>query len=173
MPMVYAEPPVNPPRNAMTANAVSAAASGTVAATGIPGFMILVWSMVGGVAQGGDLRGTLHNLGLAVTLMLVAVVFAGLALALTALSGRETFYKEEPGARQGQGQPLARKEATIGTLVSYTGLTLAGLAVDALALGLLLVQPGTEGFRLAAIVGTILQILALVVGLRRHLPTAR
>jgi hypothetical protein len=169
MPMVYAEPPVNPPRNALAANAVSAITSGTVAATGMPGVMVLVWSLVG-VAQDMNFRGTLHNLGLAVTLMLVAVVFAGLALALTALFGRETYFKAATGLAG--DLPMVRKEATPGTLLSYTSLTLLGLAVDALALGLLVVQPGTDGFRLAAAVGTVLQILALAVGIRRHLRAA-
>jgi hypothetical protein len=171
MTMVYAEPPVNPPRHALIANGMSAGASGIATAMGIPGLMVLAWSMAGAMAQGGDYRGgTLGNLSLAVGLLLIAIVFAGLAMALTAIFGRETLYKEERG--NAQSRPLERKEAQMVGLVAYTFLTLLGLAADALALGLL-AQRAVDGFRIAAGIGTVFQILALVVGIRQHLKAAR
>jgi hypothetical protein len=156
----------------LVANGVSAAASGVVAVTGMPALMILVWSLagvVGAAFQRVDVPGypanaVLRNLGLAIALMLVAVVFAGLALAFTALCRSEM-----PDAKNLTA--VTPKNVPIQPLSLYVTLTLLGLAFDALALGLL-AHRMLEGFRIAAGLGTVLEILALAVGVRRHLRAA-
>lgn len=167
MPPVYAEPPVNPPARALVANGVSAAASGIVAVAGKPALMVLAWSLAGATYERLDVQGggALRNLGLAVALMLVAVVFSGLALSFTALCRSQM-----PDAAQRAS--VAPRNVPLLPLSAYISLTLLGLAADALALGLL-AQGRWGGFRLAAIVGTLLEVLALLVGARRHLGAAR
>jgi hypothetical protein len=166
MPPVYAEPPVNPPARALVANAVSAAGSGVVAATGTPAMMILGWSLAGAALQRLDVEGggVLRNLGLAVALMLIAVVFAGLALSFTALCRSAM---PDPNNRTA----VMPRNVPQQPLSVYISLTFLGLAADALALGLL-AQGLLGGFRLAASLGTVLEILALLVGSRRHMKAA-
>jgi hypothetical protein len=168
MSIVYAEPPVSPPRNGLTANGVSAVSSGVVVATQIPSLMFLALQMtaVRGTGTLGYLGGELHHLGLAAALMVVATFFAGLALALTALSRCAM-----PEGGQAAAA-TAMRNVSKTPLQLYVTLTLLGLAVDAGALGLLARHQFME-FRLAAAVGTVLEIAALVVGLRRHLGAAR
>jgi len=99
--------------------------------------------------------GTPYNLPLVASLMLAAVVFAALALLLTALANRygETYKVSTP------------KEL----LWSYAILTLLGLAVDGLALDFL-ARRAFASFHLAALVGTLLELLAFAVGVYSLLP---
>jgi hypothetical protein len=121
--------------------------------------MALAWSVNTGGIEATKLAGggTLRNIPLAAALMLIALVFGGLALALTALAGRQPGYVVET--------PLGRFKVYIG--FSLLGLAAYGLALDFLALGL------AANFHLAAIVGAVLQILALAVGIYCRVPAEK
>ncbi|HTQ79020.1 MAG TPA: hypothetical protein VMM92_03410 [Thermoanaerobaculia bacterium] len=164
MGMVYAVPPVNPPQQALAGNAGSAIASGVVVATGMPGLLVLAWNMIspGATRWSPDFQGApLHHVGLAAALMFAAVVLAALALYFTIFS-RPKCEETEVKSALSQWQ-----FAKLGALSAYALLTLLGLAADALAPTFLVVG-NVDGFRLAAIVGTLLQILAFFVGLRGY-----
>jgi hypothetical protein len=163
MGIVYAVPPVNPPREALVANGGSAAASGIASGTSLT-MIFLAWNVSSNEGFVGlSSRGVpLHHVGLAAALMFAATVLAGLALYFTALSRPACEESESKvAAARFQFEPMQ-------TLKLYTSLTLLGLAADVLAPTLLLIGQ-TDGFRLAAIVGTLLQLAALAVGIRRHL----
>jgi hypothetical protein len=121
--------------------------------------MTLAWNVgpIGGGNGGGGGIGTPQNVPLAAGLMLAAIAFAGLALLITALAGREQGY---------------RIESSIALLGAYVALSLFGLVADALGL-VFLALDAFRSFRLAAIVGTLLQILALGVGIYSRLLVAR
>jgi hypothetical protein len=163
--MVYVEPPVNPPRTAMAASAGSGAlgaAASTVAT--MPAILSLAWSvaMIGpagpAATQGGQVADPGQN-ALGVTLLLGAIFLAGLALTLTAVAQRR------------YANPEFRAAVSLSPLTTFCLLNLAGLTVY--TLGLVLLANGKPGFHVAALVGAVLEILAIVVGVRRHLAVAR
>lgn len=150
-----------PPGGATLLSGLSGGASGAAVVSTGAGLMTLAWSMdvTGGPAQGYGRIGDPINLPLVTALMLAAVVFAGLALLVTALAGRSNV---EPYLLR---TPLA-------LLRSYAVLTLLGLAADGLALDFL-ARRAVRSFHLAAVVGTLLELLAFAVGVYSLLPSWR
>jgi putative Mn2+ efflux pump MntP len=100
---------------------------------------------------------TLRNVPLAAALILIALVFGGLALALTALAGRQPGYVVET--------PLARFKVYIG--FSLLGLVAYSFGLAFLASGLV------TNFHLAALIGAVAQILALAVGIYCRVPAEK
>ena len=150
-----------PPGGATVLNALSGGASGAAAGTATVGLMTLAWSVdvAGGPSQSYGVGGTLLNLPLVTALMLAAVIFAGLALLVTALAGRSNV------------QPYVVR-TPMALLRSYAVLTLLGLAVDGLALDFL-ARRAVSSFHVAAVAGTLLELLAFAVGIYSLLPSWR
>lgn len=135
------------------------AAGGVVTA---PALLSLVWSVAaigGSTGYQGALAPDPGQNALGTTLLLGAIFLAALALALTAVSKRR------------YADPASQAAVPLSPLVSFCLLNLAGLTVY--ILGLILLANGKGGFHVAAIVGAVLEILAVVVGIRRHLAVAR
>jgi len=144
-----------PPDSSLASTGLSAGFSGTTAFAGVA-LMTLAWNVgpVGGTTRAVAESGTLQNVPFAAALMLAAIAFAGLALLGTALTGREYGYELET--------PLSLLRAYV--VLGLLGLVADALGLDFLALGAL------SSFRLAAIAGTVLQILALAAGVYGRLP---
>jgi hypothetical protein len=142
-------------------NALSGGASGAAAGTLTVGLMTLAWSMdvTGGQLQSYGGGGEVLNLPLVTALMVAAVVFSGLALLVTGLTGRSNV------------QPYVVR-TPLALLRSYAALTLLGLAVDAMALDSL-AHRAIRSFHLAALVGTLFELLAFAVGVYSLLPFFR
>ncbi|MEA2691119.1 MAG: hypothetical protein QOJ16_506 [Acidobacteriota bacterium] len=160
--MVYVEPPVNPPRGALASSVGSGvlggAAGGVVT---VPALLSLVWSVAASVGSGypgAPAPDPVQN-ALGTTLLLGAIFLAGLALTLTAVSKRR------------YADPASQAAVPLSPIVSFCLLNLAGLTVY--VLGLILLVNGKGGFHVAAITGAVLEILAVVVGVRRHVAVAR
>src|SRR5882724_1001258 len=144
-----------PPDSSLASTGLSAGFSGTTAFAGVA-LMTLAWNVgpVGGTTRAVAESGTLQNVPFAAALMLAAIAFAGLALLGTALAGREYGYQLET--------PMA-------VLRTYVAWACSGLVADGLGLDFLVVG-ALRSFRLAAIAGTVLQILALAAGVYGRLP---
>src|SRR5947209_2836159 len=158
----YTEPPVNPPSYAMTASGGSAGLGAAAAGVAtLPALMTMTWSVallgVPAVSRSPQPVGPGSNT-LGVILLLGAAFLAGLALAFTALNR-----KCPPGAK-----PVA---VSMGSLVTFVVLNLLGLTVY--TLGLALLAQGSPGFHVAASVGAGLEVLAVGVGVRRHIAAER
>jgi hypothetical protein len=162
--MVYVEPPVNPPRAALASSAGSGALGGAAAGVvTVPALMSLVWSVamaVDGPASypGVEVLDPRRN-ALGMTLLLGAIFLAGLAIALTAVSKRR------------YANPQLQTAISLSPVATFCVLNLAGLTVY--VLGLMLLANGKPGFHVAAAAGAVLEISAVVVGVRRHLSAAR
>jgi hypothetical protein len=143
----------------------SAGSSAAVVLAGIPALMTLAWSQAypDGASKGDLVVRTLHNVPLAAALMVAAVVFAGLSLLVTAVGAM----------KQLRASPLANRDYRMVTSMAwptaFTVLNLLGLSVDALGLDFL-ARGAVNSFRLAAMVGTLLEILAFAVGIYCLLP---
>jgi hypothetical protein len=150
-----------PPGGAAILSGLSGGSSGVAVASAGAGLMTLAWSMdvAGGPAQGYGRVGDVINLPLVTCLMLAAVVFAGLALLVTALTGRNNV----------EGYVV---RTPLALLRSYAVLTLLGLASDGLALDFL-ARRALGSVHLAAVVGTLLEIVAFAVGIYSLLPSWR
>jgi hypothetical protein len=150
-----------PPGGATLLSGLSGGTSGAAVASAGAGLMTLAWSMdvAGGPAQGYVRVGDMINLPLVTCLMFAAVVFAGLALLVTALTGRSNV----------EGYVV---RTPLALLRSYAVLTLLGLASDGLALDFL-ARRALGSFHLAAVVGTLLEIVAFAVGIYSLLPSWR
>jgi hypothetical protein len=146
-----------PPRSAVALTGASAATGG--AAAGVVGLMVPVAFLFQAAARGQEagVEGVPQNLPLAAGLLLAAVVFAGLALLVTALAGREVGYRVE-----------TPKEL----LWTYSSLTLLGLAVDGFALERL-AQGAVDSFWPLALTGTLLELLAFAAGIYSLLPVLK
>src|SRR3954471_12971864 len=123
----YTEPSVNPPRAALFATGVAAVSGGVVASgtTGVS-LMTAVWTVAFLGTSEGSSAMRQGNIPLAAGLMLVAVVFAGLALLITALAGR--YYAEDTRVK------VELVATSMLPLKAYAVLNLLGLSVFALGL---------------------------------------
>ena len=160
--MVYVEPPVNPPRLAL-ASSVGSGVLGGVAGGVVtsPALLALAWSVaIAGPAAYQEARvADPGQNALGVTLLLGAIFLAGLALTLTAVAKRR------------YANPELQASISLSPLTTFCVLNLAGLTVY--VLGLTLEAHGKAGFQVAALLGAVLEISAVVVGVRRHLSVAR
>jgi hypothetical protein len=141
-----------PPDSALTFNALSAGTSGPALGVAL---MTLGWSLsapAGDYARVAPEVGAIHNVPLAAGLLSAAIVFAALALLVTAVTDRYSEY-------QRQYKVLTPK----WVLWSYVSLTTTGLAADVLALDFLS-RRAFNSFHLATLLGTLLELGALFLG---------
>lgn len=139
-----------PPDSAVALNGASAAASGPALAVALIMLAFAEGQPMG--SRGGMEWGEVHNIPLAAGLLAAAIVFAALALLVTAVTDRYSEY-------QRQYRVLTPK----WVLHTYVTLTTAGLAADALALDFLS-RRALSSFHLATLLGTLSELGALFLG---------